>query len=88
MPYSQDTTHGEPIELITAAPDKPLRPLNADEKLAATTFEVNSRNSESEGSRTVEHNDNNPPTPITPENGVLSKLRNLLSCCLGSRTST
>ena len=87
MPYSQDTTHGEPIELITAAPDKPLRPLNADEKLAATTFEVASRNSGSEGSRTVEHGNNTSP-PMKPENGVLSKFRTLFSCCLGGRTST
>lgn len=63
--------HGRPTELTAAPPDKPQRPLTADEKLAATTVDIDSRGSES--SQYIEYNS----TPIKQDNGILSKLRNI-----------
>ena len=71
MPYDLEKAHGEPQELSVAAPEKALRPLTTDEKLAATTVDIDSR--DSEGSRVIEYNS----TPVKQDNGILSKLRNL-----------
>lgn len=71
MPYDVEKAHGQPEELSVAAPDKDLRPMTADEKLAATTVDIDSR--DSEGSRVIEYNS----TPVKQDNGILSKLRRL-----------
>ena len=71
MPYDLEKAHGEPQELSIAPPEKALRPLTTDEKLAATTVDIDSANSE--GSRVIEYNS----TPVKQDNGILSKLRNL-----------
>jgi NCS1 nucleoside transporter family len=63
--------HGQPQELSIAPPEKALRPLTMDEKLAATTVDIESR--DSEGSRVIEYNS----TPVKQDHGILSRLRNL-----------
>jgi hypothetical protein len=71
MSFDKEIAHGEPKELEIAAPEKALRPLTTDEKLAATTVDIDSRGSDS--TRVIEYNS----TPIKQDNGILSKLRNL-----------
>ena len=63
--------HGQPQELSITPPEKALRPLTTDEKLAATTVDIDSR--DSEGSRVIEYNS----TPVKQDNGIFSRLRNL-----------
>jgi NCS1 nucleoside transporter family len=73
MPYDYDpeAAHGLPKELEITLPEKALRPLTTDEKLAATTVDVDSRGSDD--TRVIEYNS----TPVKQDNGILSKLRNL-----------
>ena len=71
MAYDPEKAHGEPTELGIAPPEKALRPMTTDEKLAATTVDIDSR--DSENSRVIEYNS----TPVKQDNGILSKLRNL-----------
>ena len=71
MQYDPEKGHGPPTELGVAAPEIALRPMTTNEKLAATTVDVDSRGSSS--SRVVEYNS----TPVKQDNGILSKLRNL-----------
>ena len=71
MVYDVEKAHGEPTELSQAPVEKSLRPMTADEKLAATTVDIDSRGSES--SRVIEYNS----TPVKQDNGILSKLRRL-----------
>lgn len=68
--YDVEMAHGQPEELIVAAPDKALRPMTTNEKLAATTVDVVSRDSDS---RVIEYNH----TPGEQDNGLISNLRNL-----------
>ena len=70
MPHDLEKAHGAPTELSVSPPQTALRPLTSDEKLAATTVDVDSRGSSS--SRYIEYNS----TPIKQDNGILSKLRN------------
>ena len=70
MPYDLEKAHGEPTDLGAVPPEKTLRPLTTDEKLAATTVDVDSRGSSS--SRVIEYNS----IPVKQDNGFFSKLRN------------
>lgn len=63
--------HGYPQELSSAPPDKLQRPLTTEEKIAATTVDIDSRGSD-ERSKIIEYNS----IPVKQDNGVLSKLRN------------
>lgn len=70
MVWDEEKQHGEPEELITPRRDsRPQRPLTTDEKLAATTFNVDSRGT------SVERDSNSTPLP-PQETGILAKLRN------------
>ena len=64
--------HGPPTELAITPPAQLQRPLSTEEKLAATTVDIDSRGSDSTG-RVVEYNS----TPVKQDNGIFSKLRNL-----------
>ena len=67
MEYDPEKAHGVPAELHGAQSDKLQRPLTADEKLAATTVDVDSRGSSS--SRVIEYNS----TPVKQNNGMLNR---------------
>ena len=73
MANNIEPAHGKPTELETAPHNRLQRPLTADEKLDATTFDVESQGSNSNSPRTTEYNS----TPVKQDNGIFSKLRNL-----------
>ncbi|KXS98691.1 hypothetical protein AC578_1259 [Pseudocercospora eumusae] len=64
---TRDVEHGAPEELITEAPDRLQRPLTSDEKLAATTFTVQSRHGSSDHEKNFSEHDN----------GIFARLRHL-----------
>ncbi|EME81705.1 uncharacterized protein MYCFIDRAFT_33001 [Pseudocercospora fijiensis CIRAD86] len=65
---TRDVEHGTPEELITELPDRPQRPLTTREKLAATTYTVQSRNGSSD------HEKGHPPA-LHQDNGIFARLR-------------
>lgn len=71
MDYDTEKGHGQPTEIFEAPTERAQRLLTAEEKLAATTVDVNSRGSES--SIYIEYNS----TPVKQDDGILSKLRRL-----------
>ena len=71
MAYDTEKLHGQPEEINGLHTDRLQRPLTAEEKLAGTTVDVNSRGSDS--SRFVEYNN----TLVKQDNGFFSKLRRL-----------
>ena len=71
MDYDPEKGHGLPTEIFEASEEKLQRPLTAQEKLEATTVDINSRGSES--SQYIEYNS----TPVKQDDGLLSKMRRL-----------
>lgn len=65
-------SHGDPQVLSSPPISRPQRPLTTDEKLAATTIDIENSPKTSEGS-IREYNS----TPIKQDGGFLSKLRNI-----------
>ena len=71
MAYDVEQGHGEIEELSIAPPDKALRPLTVDEKLAALKIDV--EECQSQGSQVIEYNN----VPAVQDDRLLSRLRNL-----------
>ncbi|KAH9831049.1 purine-cytosine permease [Teratosphaeria destructans] len=78
MVYDEEKAHGEPI--ILSAPhvqDRPLRPLTTDEKLAATSIDVEGRDDSRGASGEVPGQDVYQGVTVKQDNGILSRLRRL-----------
>ncbi|KAK3679848.1 hypothetical protein LTR78_000224 [Recurvomyces mirabilis] len=71
MSTYDDKQHGEPSVLPATPPDRALRPLTTDEKVAATTVDIESRGGSSEKQQEYQG------TVVKQDNGILSKLRNV-----------
>lgn len=69
MVWDEERQHGEPEMLISELPERPLRPLTTDEKLASTRIDVDSRGT------SIERDSNS--TPVPKDNGILARLRDL-----------
>jgi len=69
--------HGQAEELITEVSDRPLRPLTMDEKLAATTIDVESRADSSSSNNSDRHADfaAAPSNPHEKDSGIFATLR-------------
>lgn len=74
MSFDEEKQHGEPSILPATPPEKPLRPLTAQEKLAATTYDIESRGADSSSSQDYQEYQG---TTVKQDNGILSRLRNL-----------
>ncbi|KAK5116201.1 hypothetical protein LTR62_008527 [Meristemomyces frigidus] len=68
--YDHEKQHGEPSVLPATPPSRDLRPLTTDEKLAATTIDVESR-----GGSSDKHQQEYQGTVVRQDNGILSTLR-------------
>ncbi|KAF2769786.1 putative nucleoside transporter [Teratosphaeria nubilosa] len=78
MVYDEEKAHGEPT--ILSAPyilDRPLRPLTTDEKLAATSIDVEGRDDSRGASSEGEVQDVYQGVTVKQDNGILSRLRRL-----------
>lgn len=71
MSWNAERQHSLAEEVIATMPERPLRPLTVDEKLASTTINVDSRGTSAERESDI----NIAPSP--KETGILARLRDL-----------